>query len=158
LKLGFEETTQSPYDSGSQTARHLSEAWASLYAFCPNCGHDRLSKFANNRPVADLFCAACNEEFELKSQKAKFGLKVLDGAFRTMCERLASHNNPNLILMNYNLASGVNNLFVVPKHFFVQDIIEERKPLAETARRAGWGRLQHTAVAHTGRWQDLHCP
>ena len=27
---------------------------------------------------------------------------------------------------------------VVPKHFFVPEIIEKRKPLAETARRAGW--------------------
>ena len=27
---------------------------------------------------------------------------------------------------------------MVPKHFFVPDIIEKRKPLAETARRAGW--------------------
>jgi type II restriction enzyme len=26
----------------------------------------------------------------------------------------------------------------VPKHFFVREIIEERKPLAPTARRAGW--------------------
>lgn len=27
---------------------------------------------------------------------------------------------------------------MVPKHFFVREIIEERKPLASTARRAGW--------------------
>lgn len=27
---------------------------------------------------------------------------------------------------------------VVPKHFFVRDIIEERKPLGQTAQRAGW--------------------
>jgi len=26
----------------------------------------------------------------------------------------------------------------VPKHFFAREIIEERKPLAATARRAGW--------------------
>lgn len=26
----------------------------------------------------------------------------------------------------------------MPKHFFVPEIIEERKPLASTARRAGW--------------------
>jgi hypothetical protein len=32
----------------------------------------------------------------------------------------------------------VRNLFIVPKHFFVREIIEERKPLAATARRAGW--------------------
>ena len=33
--------------------------------------------------------------------------------------------------MNYDLKSlAVVNLFIVPKHFFVRDIIEERKPLA----------------------------
>ncbi len=41
--------------------------------------------------------------------------------------------------MNYDLSShAVVNLFIVPKHFFVREIIEERKPLASTARRAGW--------------------
>ena len=41
--------------------------------------------------------------------------------------------------MNYDLKSlAVVNLFIVPKHFFVRDIIEQRKPLAATARRAGW--------------------
>jgi len=52
---------------------------------------------------------------------------------------LAADNNPNLFLLNYDLKQrSVLNLFVVPKHFFVRDIIEERKPLAATARRAGW--------------------
>jgi Dam-replacing family len=52
LKLGFEESAQAPYDSGSQTARILTEAWATKQAFCPNCGHVELSQFPNNRPVA----------------------------------------------------------------------------------------------------------
>ncbi len=55
-----------------------------------------------------------------------------------MVERLSSDRNPNLMLMNYSLSSGVRNLLVVPKHFFASDVIEERKPLAPTARRAGW--------------------
>ncbi|MFX8891431.1 DpnI domain-containing protein, partial [Acinetobacter baumannii] len=77
--------------------------------------------------------------YELKSQKGKFGAKVSDGAYKTKCERLAASNNPNLLLMNYDRASlTVVNLFIVPKHFFVPDIIEQRKPLATTARRAGW--------------------
>ena len=39
--------------------------------------------------------------------------------------------------MNYDVKSlTVVNLLIVPKHFFVQDIIEERKPLSPTARRA----------------------
>ena len=98
-----------------------------------------MSQFPNNSPVADFLCASCNEEFELKSQKRKFGPKVADGAYRTKCERLNSSNNPNLLLMNYDRKSlAVQNLFIVPKHFFVRDIIEQRKPLAATARRAGW--------------------
>ena len=41
--------------------------------------------------------------------------------------------------MNYDVKSlSVVNLLIVPKHFFVREIIEERKPLAATARRAGW--------------------
>lgn len=56
-----------------------------------------------------------------------------------MCERLASKNNPNLLLLNYDLARlSVTNALIIPKHFFVLEIIERRKPLAATARRAGW--------------------
>ena len=32
----------------------------------------------------------------------------------------------------------MQNLLVIPSHFFVPEIIERRKPLARTARRAGW--------------------
>lgn len=137
MKLGFEES-QAAYDSGSQTARVLTEGWASNQAFCPHCGHSALERFKNNKPVADLFCVMCAEEYELKSQRHRFGTRVVDGAYGTMCQRLAEQNNPNLMLLNYSLQSGVRNLFVVPKQFFVTEVIERRKPLAETARRAGW--------------------
>jgi type II restriction enzyme len=138
MKLGFEES-QTAYSSGSQNARAWTEAWVSAWAYCPHCGNAKISSFPNNSPLADFFCTSYSEEFELKSQKGKFGAKVLDGEFNTKCERLASSNNPNLLLMNYDLKSlAVVNLFIVPKHFFVREIIEERKPLAATARRAGW--------------------
>lgn len=138
MKLGFEEK-QSSYTSGSQSARAWTEAWVSAWAYCPHCGNTKMSQFPNNTPVADFLCGSCKEEFELKSQKGKFGLKVSDGAYKTKCERLAASNNPNLLLMNYDRKSlAVVNLFIVPKHFFVPEIIQERKPLAATARRAGW--------------------
>jgi type II restriction enzyme len=138
MKLGFEES-QLPYSSGTQKARAWTEAWVSAQAYCPHCGNASISQFPNNSPLADFLCKSCNEEFELKSQKGKFGAKVTDGAYKTKCERLAADNNPNLLLMNYDSnALSVVNLLIVPKHFFVKDIIEERKPLATTARRAGW--------------------
>lgn len=138
MKLGFEEA-QSSYSSGSQSARAWTEQWVQTQVYCPNCGAERMRQFPNNSPVADFHCLACNEEYELKSQKNGFGHKVLDGEFKKKCERLAADNNPNLFLMNYDLKQlSVINLFVVPRHFFVREIIEERKPLAATARRAGW--------------------
>lgn len=138
MKLGFEEA-QTPYSSGSQSARAWTERWVKDWIYCPNCGNPHVSQFPANRPVADFFCPSCTEEYELKSQKSAFGARVTDGAFRTMCERLASSNNPNLLLLNYDLARlSVKNVFIVPKHFFVREIIEKRKPLAATARRHGW--------------------
>jgi type II restriction enzyme len=109
------------------------------WAYCPNCGNSKISAFPANTPLADFFCPSCSEEYELKSQKNKFSSKVLDGAFQTKCERLAADNNPSLFLLNYDLQRlCVTNFFIVPKHFFVRDVIAERKPLAPTARRAGW--------------------
>jgi hypothetical protein len=138
MKLGFEET-QTPYLSGSQSARAWTEQWVHNQVYCPNCGGAKIDAFPNNSPVADFFCANCNEEYELKSQKVAFRDKILDGAFRTKCERLAANNNPSLFLLNYDLKLlSVKDFFVVPKHFFVREIIEERKPLSATARRAGW--------------------
>jgi hypothetical protein len=138
MKLGFEEP-QTPYSSGSQSARAWTERWVRDQVYCPNCGSSKINPFPNNSPVADFLCKFCNEEYELKSQKSKFGDKVLDGAFSAKCARLAADNNPNLFLLNYDLERlSVTNFFVVPKHFFVREIIQERKPLATTARRAGW--------------------
>jgi Dam-replacing family/Dam-replacing HTH domain len=138
MKLGFEES-QTSYESPSQSARAWTESWVREQAFCPSCGNSTVRQFPANRPVADFFCVSCNEEYELKSQKRNFGPKIVDGAFRTMMERVRAENNPNLMLLNYDLKQfGVTNLVVVPKHFFVQEVIERRKPLTPTARRAGW--------------------
>ncbi|MGN6309767.1 MAG: DpnI domain-containing protein [Xanthobacteraceae bacterium] len=155
MKLGFEES-QSSYSSGSQNARTWTEAWVRAWGYCPNCGATSLSSFSNNKPVADFFCPSCNEEFELKSKKGKFGPKLANGSFKTKCERLAASNNPSFFLMNYDLNSlAVVNLFIVPKHFFARELIEERKPLASTARRAGWigsnillGRIPESGKIH----------
>jgi type II restriction enzyme len=162
MNLGFEET-QAPFESASQNARVWTEQWVKTWLFCPNCGAPNLSGYERNRPVADFHCGICVEEFELKSQKSPFGRRVVDGAFGTMCQRLKASNNPNLILMRYDLDRyGVRDLVLVPKQFFVREIIEERKPLAPTARRAGWvgcnillGEVPETGKIHVVREGQL---
>jgi type II restriction enzyme len=43
------------------------------------------------------------------------------------------------LLLGYdNQRLEVQNFIVIPKQFFVPDIIEERRPLSPSARRAGW--------------------
>lgn len=119
--------------------RVLSENWVGTHVFCPCCGNPTISHFPNNKPVADFFCPICNEEFELKSKSGELSDTVADGAYKTMISRIQSDDNPNFFFMSYQKRDlRVQDLMIVPKYFFVADIIEKRKPLAETARRAGW--------------------
>lgn len=65
--------------------------------------------------------------------------KIVDGAYSSMMERLIGMGNPNLSLLSYDLRSlTVVNFLIVPKHFFIPETIERRKPLSPTPRRAGW--------------------
>lgn len=139
MKLSFDTQLADNYTSQSQKIRVLTEAWVDDAIFCPNCGHVNIDKYPNNKPVADFYCQNCKEDYELKSKRDSIGAKIVDGAYRTMIERLQSSNNPNFFLLNYNLQSfEVLNFLVIPKHFFVPEIIEKRKPLSPIARRAGW--------------------
>jgi type II restriction enzyme len=138
MQITFDTKIAEKYSSNSQKIRVLTESWVDSEIYCPNCGTN-VSNYENNRPVADFFCPNCAEEYELKSKKDSIGIKIVDGAYRTMVERLQSDKNPNFFLLNYNLRSyEVLNFLVVPKHFFIPEIIEKRKPLSDTARRAGW--------------------
>lgn len=139
VDLSFETKLADGYTSQSQKIRILSEHWVDNQIYCPNCGHLEIDKYANNKPVADFFCSNCREDYELKSKQNDTGLKIVDGAYRTMIDRLQSNSNPNFFLLNYDLQNlEVLSFLVIPKHFFVPEIIEERKPLSQRARRAGW--------------------
>lgn len=127
------------YHSATQRTRVLTETWVGKNLYCPRCGNAKIIHFQNNRPVADFYCEHCKNEFELKSKSGVLGEKVNDGAYDTMIDRITSNQNPDFLFMSYQKQSmTVKNLVVVPKYFFVPSIIEKRKPLSVTARRAGW--------------------
>lgn len=127
------------YKSHSQIARVITESWMTDNMFCPHCGRLHIEHLPNNSPVADFLCPDCRNEYELKSKQGSFGKKINDGAYATMIERITSNNNPDFFVMDYSLKDEViKNLALVPKYFFVPEIIEKRKPLPPNARRAGW--------------------
>lgn len=139
MQLQFDTTLANHYKSSSQKARILTEDWVGRLVFCPNCGIQKIFHFTNNRPVADFYCKGCKEQYELKSKNGSVGSKIVDGAHSKMIERLGSSTNPSLFILGYDLPTySVRNFLVVPKHFFTPKTIERRKPLADTARRAGW--------------------
>lgn len=137
--LDFAKIDVSEYHSNAQIARILTESWVSNNMYCPRCGNVNLNSFENNRPVADFFCPNCKNEYELKSKNGTLGKKINDGAYDSMIERITSNKNPDFFFMSYSKEkSKVSDFVFIPKHFFVPDIIEKRKPLAVTAKRAGW--------------------
>jgi len=137
INLLFDKKQINKYKSISQTVRVITESWVLREIFCPNCGCF-INKYENNKPVADFYCQKCVEDFELKAKQGKIAKKISAGAYSKMVERLSSPQKPNFFFLGYSELSVVRDFFVVPKHFFVNEIIEKRKPLANTARRAGW--------------------
>ncbi len=139
MQLALDTRLTENYTSASQKVRVLTESWVDKSIYCPNCGHIAIDQYPNNKPVADFYCTNCKEEYELKSKKDNIGNKIVDGAYSTMIKRLKSEDNPNFFFLNYKLDNySIHNFLVIPKHFFIPKIIERRKPLADTARRAGW--------------------
>ena len=138
MNLQFNLELVETYKSNSQKARILTEDWVYRQSYCPNCGKKSLNHFENNRPVADFFCHDCSEEFELKSKKGNFSSTINDGTYTTMMERVQADNNPNFFFLTYTKNFEVDNFLVLPKQFVTPRSIIKRKPLAPTARRAGW--------------------
>ena len=139
MQLQFDTKLAKNYKSSSQIARVLTEEWVKQSCFCPNCGREDIAKYGNNNPASDFYCQNCSEDYELKSKRDSIGNKIVDGAYDTMVAKLKSSRNPNFFLLNYAVPKyQVINFLVIPKHFFVPEIIEKRKPLSKNAARHDW--------------------
>lgn len=107
--------------------------------YCPFCGESHLKSYQNNFPVADFYCNACGENYQLKSKKKSFGRLIVDGEYNKMIEAVMTRKVPNFFFLNYTVnIENIANLMIVPKEFILPDTIHKRKPLSNTAKRAGW--------------------
>lgn len=126
------------YKAGPQIARRLSEDWCSRELYCPACESNRLSTSKPNTPAIDFECPRCKQLFQLKSGRQWNLQKIPDAGYEAMVRSIRNDRIPNLLVLQYSLDWLVSNLLLVPRFFFSETIIEKRKPLALTARRAGW--------------------
>jgi len=126
------------FKSKSQITRVVSENWANSNLYCPACASNELEQAPNNTRAFDFVCPQCVARFQLKSSRRWDGHRVTDAGFHAMMDAIMTDKNPNLVLLHYDNDWTVRNLLIVPSFFLSESAIEKRKPLAATARRAGW--------------------
>lgn len=138
MNLKLDQKLAINYKSPPQKVRVMTEFWTSQEIFCPNCGNS-IKNLENNRKVSDFICEKCLENYEQKASKKKFQGKVISSEYNTIIKRLSSINKPHFFFLHYLVDNySVNDFFVVPKYFFVPEIIEKRKKLSDNAQRKGW--------------------
>src|ERR1700680_2401955 len=125
------------YKAGPQIARVLSERWCSRELYCPACDSSRISPSRVNTPGFDFTCPKCGQAFQLKSSRVCNPKKIPDAAHDTMIRAIRSDRAPHLLLLQYTKEWYIQNVLLIPRMFFSESIIEKRKPLSPTARRAG---------------------
>jgi len=126
------------YRSPTQIARIVSEHWCARELYCPACDSGTLSESQPNNPAVDFECKKCEQPFQLKSLRHWNPRKVVDAGYEAMMRAIRADRTPNLLLLHYSDAWMVQNLLLIPRMFFTESVIEKRKPLGPTARRAGW--------------------
>ena len=127
------------YKSASQRARVGTEAWGAANFFCPSCESPYLRPLPQGTASVDYFCPSCDSPFQLKSQSKPLGSKIVDAAYSEMKRAILEDRTPNLFVLHYGLDTwAVRTVLLVPHFAFALSALERRKPLAATARRAGW--------------------
>jgi type II restriction enzyme len=127
------------YKSASQRARVGTESWGATNFFCPACESPRLRSAPQGTAAIDYVCPSCDSPFQLKSQSRPLGSRIVDAAYSEMRRAILEDRTPNLFVLHYDLdAWAVRSVLLVPHFAFALSALERRKPLAATARRAGW--------------------
>lgn len=138
MDLALDGTLADGYRSRSQWARIVTEAWAQRSLYCLACPWDSLTAHSANTKVEDFGCPRCNRRVQLKAKQGAVGRTISNSAYSTKLAAIRANRAPDYAFLSYDLAPAVTDLIVVPGHFLTESTISARKPLAPTARRAGW--------------------
>lgn len=139
MKLELNPEIVSTYKNLSQRARVLTETWGKENLYCPACPSDNLKPTPIGKKVVDFNCPNCGESYQLKSKSHPFGKIVANSAYKPKIEAIRAGTIPNFLFLRYDSkVLKVLDLFVVPKHFMSESMVERRKRLSKHARRHGW--------------------
>jgi type II restriction enzyme len=132
-------STADGFSNAAQVARVALETWASFNLYCLDCNADTLDRLGNNTPVADFKCFTCERTYQLKGKNGRFGTAITGAAYRPIVEAIRQGSMPEYILVEFDMRFGtVVFVDAVPGRLITEERVVPRKPLAPTARRAGW--------------------
>ncbi len=138
MNLGCDVAAAIGYKSQQQIARILSEMWFRENGYCLACENNKLLPTAANTKASDFRCGECDQNYELKAFRAKPTHRLVDGAYGAMITRIQSGSVPTLMLLERTEDWQIRGLTAIHHLFLTPRVIEKRKPLSATARRAGW--------------------
>ncbi len=138
MNLDCDISVAAHLESNAQKTRVITEGWAAKECYCLACDSNRIEATSANTQARDFLCPACSHPYELKSGRGLPGKQIRDGAYGAMMKRIRSSEAPSLLLLRYDESWRVQNLTAVHRFFLTAAVIQECKPLAATARRAGW--------------------
>jgi type II restriction enzyme len=139
MNLSMPAGLAAAYKSPAQRARVITEGWAASNLFCPNCPAPELAATPGNTQAVDYRCPRCDQPFQLKGKSSIIGAKIVDAAWEAMMRAIREDRTPSLFVLHYEPTAWlVRNVILVPHFVFTASAVEKRKPLAATARRAGW--------------------
>lgn len=139
MDLAFDGLAVGAYSSRSQIARVATQAWVRRELACLSCSTAPLRSTPENTKSRDFVCTGCGEPYELKSGTRPFARWVLDGEYATLLRTIRGGRTPNLLLLEYDAsARAVRDLRAVHRTLISPLAVVPRRPLAASARRAGW--------------------
>ena len=139
LSLELDVRLADGYKSPSQRARRITEGWFAEHMYCAACPSPGLVRTRDNTRVVDFVCGACGAEYQVKAKAGPLGSRLRDAAYGPMMERARENRSPHFAFLGYDVdAWRVRGLLLVPGHFITPEVIERCRPLAPSARRAGW--------------------
>jgi type II restriction enzyme len=126
------------YKSSSQLARRITEHWCARELYCAACMNNHLRPAATNTPSTDFICPQCAARYQVKSSTQPPRTRIVDAAYSAMIRAIRDNATPHLVCLHYTNEWAIANVLLVPSFFLTESTIECRRPLALTARRAGW--------------------
>ncbi|MGO9318243.1 MAG: DpnI domain-containing protein [Terracidiphilus sp.] len=126
------------YASGPQKSRVLSELWLESNGYCLSCNSTVLRRTRANTRATDFLCPRCDQGYELKAFRIQPRKSLVDGAYSALMGRILSGAAPTLMMLERNACWEIRNFTAIHHLFLTPEVVEKRKPLSDTVRRAGW--------------------